>query len=287
VTDVSVLLTCLNAADTIGAQLDALASQTWQGSWEVVVADAGSSDDTVAVVETYRARLPELRIVDATGGSGIAHGLNVAAGAAQGDVLVICEADDEVAGGWLAAMVNSLERDELVASHGDVTKLNDPEVQASRVVIEGLQPSWFPPYLPHASTLGLGVRRELFERLGGFDENFKAMQDADFCFRAQLAGAQLVYARDAVVFYRFRSRPRDVYRQARLYAESFAQLQRKYKPRGSRVPGQWKWPLKNWRPIVGALVQVGRRGGMIRLAWAVGWQVGRLRGSLRHRVLAI
>src|SRR4029077_7325804 len=35
----SVVIPCLNAAATIGAQLEALTRQSWEGEWEVIVAD--------------------------------------------------------------------------------------------------------------------------------------------------------------------------------------------------------------------------------------------------------
>ncbi len=282
----SVLLTCLNAADSIGGQLEAIAGQEWDGSWEVVVSDGGSTDGTPELVETFRGRLPGLKVLDASDARGIAHGFNVAAAGAEGGAFLFCEADDELAPGCLAAVGRALEQHELIACRGDVTRLNEPWVQASRDPLEGLQRVWFPPYLEHASSMGLGVRRELFERLAGFDEDFEALQDADFCLRAQLAGAALVYVPEAVVYYRFRSRPGEIYRQGRLYAECFAQLQRKYAGTGGPLSGRWLWPLRGWKPILRALPASVRRAGRGRLAFALGWQVGRLRGSLRHRVLA-
>jgi glycosyltransferase involved in cell wall biosynthesis len=50
----SVVIPCLNAAATIGVQLEALAGQSWEGEWEVVVADNGSTDGSQAIVESYR-----------------------------------------------------------------------------------------------------------------------------------------------------------------------------------------------------------------------------------------
>jgi GT2 family glycosyltransferase len=283
----SVVITCLNAVETLGAQLDALAAQRWSNTWEIVVADGGSTDGTLALLAERSARIARLRVVDASDRPGIAHGLNTAARAANGELFAICEADDEVGAGWVGAVAEGLARHELVACRDEVTKLNEPWLRETRRPHEGLQSIWFPPYLPHASSLGLGVRRELFERIGGFDEAFRALQDVDFCFRAQLAGAELVYLPDAVVHYRYRSSLRGIYRQARLYAECFAQLQRKYTPRGTRLAGQWKWPVTHWRPILREFPNLRSRTGRARIAWGLGWQAGRYKGSLKHRVLAI
>jgi len=65
---------------------------------EVIVSDNGSTDGTVAVVEQYQEKPPNLRVVDSSDRRGAAH----AGGCRRG--LAFCDADDEVAPGWVAAM---------------------------------------------------------------------------------------------------------------------------------------------------------------------------------------
>lgn len=60
---ISVIIPCYNVASTIGCQLEALASQEWSEPWEVIVADNGSSDNSVAIVKTFLERIPSLVIV--------------------------------------------------------------------------------------------------------------------------------------------------------------------------------------------------------------------------------
>src|SRR6266545_10527 len=104
----SVVVPCFNSAKTIAIQLEALANQTWSEPWEVIVADNGSTDSSVAIAESYKKRLPHLRIVDASDRRGAGHARNVGAAAAAGDLLAFCDADDEVAPGWLSAMGQAL-----------------------------------------------------------------------------------------------------------------------------------------------------------------------------------
>ena len=72
----SVVLPCRNGAATIAVQLEALASQFWSGTWELVVADNGSTDESMRIVESFRDRLPALQVVDASAGPGIPATLN-------------------------------------------------------------------------------------------------------------------------------------------------------------------------------------------------------------------
>ena len=106
----SVIIPCKNMGATIGAQLEALANQSWSEPWEVIVSDNGSSDDSVRVVQRYAARLPNLRLVDASDRPGASHARNVGARHATAPALAFCDADDEVGVDWLAAMDRALSR---------------------------------------------------------------------------------------------------------------------------------------------------------------------------------
>jgi len=76
---VSVILPCLNSSETIGVQLEALAKQSWDQSWELIVSDNGSTDRTLDVVEGYKHKIRNLRIVDSSTSRGCGHGRNVGA----------------------------------------------------------------------------------------------------------------------------------------------------------------------------------------------------------------
>lgn len=168
---VSVVIPCRDAAHTLAAQLEALAGQTYRGSWEVLVSDNGSIDDTRQVAAQYTDRLPGLRIIDAGAYPGAGYARNVAAATSTADFLVFCDADDEVAPDWLEQMMLALQRTPFVAGRLDATQLNSSKVIRSRTLPQndGLQESAFGPGLPHASAENLGIRRSVFVSVGGFD----------------------------------------------------------------------------------------------------------------------
>ena len=161
----SVIIPCFNAAETIGVQLDALAKQNWSEPWEVIISDNGSTDGSPAIAEGYEDRLPSLRVVDSSDRRGAAHARNLGAQNATGTALIFCDADDEVADGWLAAIGKALSRFDFVASRFDIDKLNEPWVRESHFnpQRDGLNVYNYPPYLPHTSASGLGVKRTVHE----------------------------------------------------------------------------------------------------------------------------
>jgi cellulose synthase/poly-beta-1,6-N-acetylglucosamine synthase-like glycosyltransferase len=74
---VSVVIPARNAAWCLTEQLRALAAQDFDGTWEVVVSDNGSTDGTVALVRDLAASFPvPLRVVDASRRPGPAHARN-------------------------------------------------------------------------------------------------------------------------------------------------------------------------------------------------------------------
>jgi glycosyltransferase involved in cell wall biosynthesis len=284
----SVIIPCFNAADTIASQLEALASQRWSEPWEVIVANNRSTDESMDIVERYRDRLPNLRIADASARQGQPYALNVGARAAAGEALAFCDADDEVGSGWLAAMGEALSRYDFVACRFDIEKLNAPWVYNSRrnPQRDGLQEYKYPPYLPHAGGGSLGVKRSLHESIGGFDESLPILHDTDYCWRFQLAGTELHFVPHAVVHIRFRDTLGGMYRQVRGYAEYNVLLYKRYRPLG--MPKlSWRTGVRGWLHLLRRLPQIRSKEAWARWIWRLGWQVGRLQGSIKYRVSAL
>jgi glycosyltransferase involved in cell wall biosynthesis len=280
----SVIIPCRNMGATIGAQLEALAQQSWSEPWEIIVSDNGSTDDSVRVVEGYAPRLPRLRLVDSSDRPGAAHARNVGVCAAAAPALAFCDADDEVGTGWLAAMGTALSRHDFVACRLDTGKLNRAWVRHPQEY--GLQELWYPPYLPVAGSCGLGVKRALHDAVGGFDESLRRLMDTDYCVRIQLKGTPLVFANDAVVHYRHRGGTGMTFQQARLWAEHNVLIYKRY--RGSmRVSHPWKRYLLGWPRLLRRLAAVRREEDLYEAIGKLGWQLGLLLGSLKHRTTPV
>jgi len=282
---VSVILPCLNESRTIGVQLEALAKQSWDQSWELIVSDNGSTDGTLDVVEGYKHEVRNLRIVDSSARRGSSYGRNVGAQAATGESLLFCDADDEVAPGWLSSMGEALSQHDVVVCSIETHKLNpswavnarsDPHPQAF-----GIQrPSWFPPYLRHAAGGTMGVKRSLHESIGGFDEALLRVQDTDYSMRLQLHGAKLQFIPEAVMHIRFRSSPMGFFKQSYGYSYWEVVLSNKYQAMGKNPTNLWRRHIKGWKRFLRILPKAHNKTGRTRLMWILGWQLGALKGSL-------
>jgi glycosyltransferase involved in cell wall biosynthesis len=281
---ISVVIPCLNGAADIPDQLRALAAQTWSGWWEVVVADNGSTDGSADVAMEFADRLPRVRVVDASQRRGGSYATNTGIRAAEGDAVCLLDADDVAAPGYLDAMAAALERHDLVAASYDSETLNDATAVYSRGTPQRDHLLNAYGFLPYAGSGGLGCRREVFERIGGFDEQLLWLFDVDFCWRAQGRGIPITFIPDAVVRIRFRGDRSAVYRQARNWASVEPLLYRRY-----RIAGMPRSSLRvaarGWARAVLRIAELRDPELDAHYLRLLGHRVGRLQGSVRQRVV--
>lgn len=130
----------------------------------------------------------------------------------------------------------------------------------------------------------LGIQRALHDAVGGFDELLPFHHDADYCFRIQLSGVALQFVPDAVLHYRARQTLWGTFRQATRWAEYNVLIYRRYRPLGARELWRWRWYTRRWGELLSSLRNVRSRPAFAALVWSLGWQVGRLKGSIRFGV---
>jgi glycosyltransferase involved in cell wall biosynthesis len=272
---VSVVIPAYNARATLGEQLEALARQQYEGDWEVVVVDNGSTDGTANLASRYAAQFKAITVVDAGSRRGHSAPRNAGAQAARGELLVYCDADDVVAPSWLQAMVDAAPQYDLVGGWLDARPLNDEATQ-----------SWHQPWprdrlrswlLPCAVSANFAIWADVLADLGGWSADYEAGgEDTELSWRAQLAGYRLGFAPAAVVYYRYRTGIRQMARQA--YATGV---------NSERILGDFGF-LRNGdqRGDVSTGQRRGARGASRRALGRAAWLVTRLpylAGSRRRR----
>ena len=281
----SVVIPVRNGAATLGEQLSALRNAHRPSSgFEVIVADNGSNDGTIDVVRFFGDQLP-LRFVDASDRPGSNHARNCGIRAAEFGRILLCDADDRVDERWLAEMTEAFNAGhELIAGPIDYVQLNPPHIRAWRGAQQA-SVAMMLDFLPAGHGSNMGFTRQLFDRLGGFDEDFGfGGEDVELFWRAQLAGTQLHYVPEAVVHYRLRPTLKGLFRQSIAYGAGEARLYRKFAEYGARrrppsAIAKEVWWLFSRLPFAG---RIERRGAWLR---HLGQQLGRLRGSFECKVL--
>lgn len=279
----SLILPVVNDAATIVQQLDAIAAQAWSGQWELIVADNGSTDQTLDIARSYGDRISNLRIIDATQRRGPAHARNEGVKVAQGETVAFIDADDVIGEGWMAAIAEAAEKHDFIASRFDYRKLREQPEQdyCGGTQVKGIQRMWWSPFYPHSGGGGIAIKRELHEAIGGFDTSWLRLQDTDYCIRLYKHGARLRFASDAVIHIRNRATYKGIFKQAKSWGQYNALLYKRYRNESEKLPHPIRSFCRDGLRALKRAVRGPRTPGVI---YQLGWHVGLLKGSLMYRV---
>jgi glycosyltransferase involved in cell wall biosynthesis len=195
----------------LAAALESLLRQKTGGvSYEIIVVDNNSTDNTRATIEAFIAKgHANLRYVFEPK-QGIAHGRNAGIAAARGDIIAFTDDDVVVTDNWIAIIKRAF------AENPDVDYIG------GKILPQWIEPPpqwltvdhWWPLALldrgdkrfhVNAShplclpTANASFRRELFSRIGLFSPEFSGREDHELFVRLWQAGGQGLYEPDLVV----------------------------------------------------------------------------------------
>ena len=240
---VAVLLPVLNEAASIDACLASLAAQDYPGPWEILVADGGSTDDTLDLIGTWAEQL-RIRVFDNPDRLQ-SRGLNLLAQVAGEQVLVRTDAHTTYDPDFISASVRSLLASGADAVGGPMrpeanTSFGRAVARAYRSKL-GIGPAPFhhSEEPTSADTVYLGtMQRSTFLDLGGM-RTFPSMvaEDADFYYRLRAAGGRVLLDPAIKSTYHPRERPSDLWRQFYRYGLGKADM--------LQINGEFP----SWRPL--------------------------------------
>jgi glycosyltransferase involved in cell wall biosynthesis len=189
---VSVIIPTFNAAHLIGRCLDSFACQRWR-NFEVLVVDGGSADGTAEVVEKYEAQLPVLRWVPGPD-RGIYDAMNKGVAQSTGEWLYFIGADDQLHDDEVLADVSRHFSAEFDLVYGDIFRMSKQRWEGGAVTLDRL----FNRGMAHQ---GMFYRRELLDRAGNYNLEYKVAADWDLNIRCFALGCRPFYIHRTVCKY--------------------------------------------------------------------------------------
>jgi GT2 family glycosyltransferase len=210
---VSVAVPVRNEERTLGALLDALLQQTRPPD-EIVVADAGSLDGSVAVARNYADR--GVRVLE-IGPAFPGRARNRAIEAATHDWVGLIDAGCVPRPNWLEELLRSRDATGARVVYGNY----EPRLRSEWDVAQTLglvapvdpKTACRPPFI--ASAL---LHREAWRAADGFPEALRAAEDLLFFERVAAAGVQVARSPAALISWNLAAGPRGVWRRLRLYS---------------------------------------------------------------------
>jgi len=221
-TAVSVIATVKNEAESVRPFLDSLLAQS-RSADEIILADGGSTDGTVEIIQEYIARGAPIRLIHAPGAN-IAQGRNQAIEAAAGPIIAVTDAGSRADPDWLRHLVAPFENDPAttaVAGFFKPTPLTALERCTVALLVrdaDEVDPTTFMP-----SSRSVAFRKAAWFQVGGYPESLNWAEDTLFDRRLVAAGHRFVFAPQAVVYWRPRSNLRAIFRQYHRYAQGDGQ----------------------------------------------------------------
>ena len=194
---------------------------TQYSNFEVVVADNGSTDNSLDVLQN---QFPDVKVITHTTNEGFAGGYNWALKQVNADYYVLLNSDVAVHPNWIQPMVDLLESNAHIgacqpkilsyyaqdtfeyagAAGGWIDMLGYPfsKGRIFDVCEKDVQQYDESSAIFWASGAAMMIRASLFHSLNGFDANFFAHQEEiDLCWRMQLAGYELYACPKAIVYH--------------------------------------------------------------------------------------
>lgn len=188
---------------------------------EVIVADNGSTDQSVTLLEN---QYPQVRIIRLAKNLGFCGGYNAALRQVKADHYVLLNSDVEVTSGWLVPMLSILaSKPDVAAVQPKILSHREPSLFEYAGAGGGFIDSLGYPFCrgrvfnyvesdQHqydderpvfwASGACMMIRAEVYHRFGGLDEDFFAhMEEIDLCWKIHRSGGKVFYTGSSVVYH--------------------------------------------------------------------------------------
>lgn len=223
---VSVIIPIYRRTEWIGHCLAALGKQKSYHDFEVVIVDDGSPNQQQvadAISEAIRDSDLSIRFIRKPN-AGPAAARNYGVKNSRGTLICFLDDDSIVGEGWLNEITAPFTDEKVSVVSGKILSYNRENsltLLLEIAIYTGI----------HWATCNIAYRRELLERLGGFDESFReaSWEDNDLGLRARWAGARQVHNEKAVVYHAHEESLEEYRRKCLLNGRGAAAFSRKFR----------------------------------------------------------
>lgn len=218
---ISFIVVAYNAENCLGALLGDLAAQTLPpGQIEAILVDSASQDGTAEIMRAFAQSAPfEVKLLQ-NPRRWLASGINLALDAATGDAVTRVDAHARIPADFLEKSLRALSQGEDIV--GGRVEGAQPQ-SAWQAVLRAVDTSRFcggaAPFrnageARYVDTLAYALyRREVYERVGRYDERLRRTEDNDMHYRMRRASYRFYYSPEIVSYHAARGTLRGQIRQ--------------------------------------------------------------------------
>ena len=198
----SIIIPALNEEKYLPLLLKSIKEQNFSQNYELIVADAGSKDRTIEIAKFFGCKVVK--------GGLPAFGRNAGARVVKGDLFLFLDADIILSENFLENSLSEFEKRELgVASYCVIPRKKNFIFKIGFNIFYNKPIVLVQRFLSHGA-MGILVKKEIFKKVDGFDENIKLAEDQYFTRKASKFG-KFGIIKSAKIFITLRRFERDGY----------------------------------------------------------------------------
>lgn len=201
---ISVIVTTFNSGKNIKKCLDSVL-KTKKIDFEIIVVDDGSTDNTLSILNAY-SKNKIVKLFSFRENKGPAVRRNFASKKVNSGIILFLDSDTLIKTDSLSSVTNKMTVEKEIGGLLMKLTLNDGSLDSAGIYMTllglpyetgaGENPHGYnrENYIFAAKTAGLAVRKKIFHKVGGFDEDYIIYgEDVDLSWRMQLAGYRFIY----------------------------------------------------------------------------------------------
>lgn len=177
---ISIVTVSYNSEKTIEDTIKSVLNQKYD-NYEHIIVDGASKDNTINIVKKYEKKYKGKLKYISEKDKGLYDAMNKGIKMATGDVIGLLNSDDVYASNNVLSLINdNIENNEFDGVHADLLYVSEDLKEPKRkwVVKEGkIKNGWMPAHPT------LYLRKEVYDKKGLYDLNFKIVSDFDFIVR--------------------------------------------------------------------------------------------------------
>jgi glycosyltransferase involved in cell wall biosynthesis len=217
---VSIIVPVRNEKTHIHRCLQSIVRQDYDRRFfEILVVDGASTDGTREIIQKFQRQHEHITLINNPRGI-VPISLNLGLQRAKGDIVIRVDGHASITPNYISACVKVLRRTQADCAGGAIASVNeDRDGRAIALAMSskfGVGNSHFrvADYEGYVDTLAFGAyKREVFERIGTFDEELVRCQDDEFNYRLRKNGGKLYLSPQIKSFYYPRSNLKKLWRQ--------------------------------------------------------------------------
>jgi GT2 family glycosyltransferase len=255
--DFSVIIAVRNEIQYIEKCIYALFNQDYKGTYEVLIIDGMSNDGTYELLQKlnkkYNFSLLQNPVLNA------AAGRNTGIKKAKGNIIAFIDGDAIASKDWLTQLKKCFSKGKKnIAGIGGPDHFPDDSTNRSKLIGYIMtsplsRGGKFNPstqhslleeekFVDHIPTCNLAIKREIFDKVGLFDEDFVKGQDLELNYRIRDAGFKLLYSPKVKVVHYRKHHTKDFANQIYKWAKAKIAIIKKHGMHGL-VSHVYLWPV--------------------------------------------